>query len=259
MKTVSQYLNSIFASHRYLLISIPVIAIISYSICLIFVSNDISTYLLMPKSEIDDNMLINLVDSNNIKWSFALIVGLPFIHLTFISSLFYKSYDFTIPMNSWQKLTAYLLIGLFILLYNYLIILGLNYIIEIYFRQQYWDEVIAALDRQGKLYTEISKYSIFYIGSFTIISAPMALLFFLFYPYFLFAALYFRKYSLVISAAILLTGVALGVFISSRIWDGFSYHISNLSYMTFYSWVPSFAAALITYLGFYYFLKEKEV
>ncbi|MGX1639139.1 hypothetical protein [Sphingobacterium sp. NPDC055431] len=259
MKTVFQYLNCIFASHRYFLISIPVIAIIIYLVGLIFASNDISTYFLLAKSEINDNMLINLVDSTNIRWSFALIVGLPFIHLTFISNLFYKSYDFTIPMNSWQKLTAYLLIGLFILFYNYLIILGLNYIIEIYFRQQYWDEVIAALDRQGKLYTEISKYSIFYNGSFTIISAPMALLFFLFYPYFLFAALYFRKYSLVISAAILLSGVALGVFISSNIWEGYSYNISNLSYNTFYSWVPTFVAALITYIGFYYFLKEKEV
>lgn len=259
MKTVFQYLNCIFASHRYLLISIPVIAIITYAICMIFVSNDISTYLLLPKGEINDNLLIDLAYSNNIKWSFGLIVGLPFLHLTFISNLFYKSYDFTIPINSWQKLTAYLLIGIFILIFNFLIILGLNYIIEIYFRQQYWDEVIAALDRQGILYTEISKYSIFYTGSFTIQSAHMALLFFLFYPYFLFAALYFKKYSLVISAAIMLTGVALGVYISSIIWDGYSYHISNLSYMTFYSWVPSFTATFITYLGFYYFLKEKEV
>ncbi len=259
MKTVFQYLNCIFASHRYFLISIPVIAIIIYLVGLIFASNDISTYFLLAKSEINDNMLINLVDSQNIRWSMALIIGLPYLHLTFISNVFFKSYDFIIPMNSLQKLISYLLIGLLILLYNFLIILGLNYLVEFYFRHQYWDEVIAALDRQGLLYTEISKYSIFYTGSFTVLSAPMALLFFLFYPYFLFAALYFRKYSLVISAAILLSGVALGVFISSNIWDGYSYHISNLSYMTFYSWVPTYVAALITYIGFYYFLKEKEV
>ena len=259
MKTVFQYLNCIFASHRYLLISIPVIAIIIYLVGLIFASNNISTYFLTAKSEISDNMLINLVDSQNIRWSMALIIGLPFLHLTFISNVFFKSYDFIIPMNSLQKLTSYLLLGLLILMYNFLIILGLNYMLEFYFRHQYWDEVIAALDRQGLLYTKISKYSIFYNGSFTLQSARMSLLFFLFYPYFLFAILYFRKYSLVISAAILLAGVALGIIISTSIWEGYSYNISNLSYMTFYSWVPSFTATLITYIGFYYFLKEKEV
>jgi len=259
MRTISLYLKCIFASHKYLLFSIPLIAVIVFMAGLYFASKPVFSSMMTESSSITNDILINMASLDSLRWSVILVIGLPFFHFMLLPKLFYKSYDFILPISSTQKLTAYVLLALIISLYNYLIVLALNYAVEVFFRYKYWDAVIQAFDRKGFLYTTIEEDSIFFNGSLTLKMLPHLIMIFILFPIFLFSAIFFRKYSLLISAGILVIGIFTGSYIGRLLWEGYSKMISNPVYLGIHNWAPILISTLLCYIGFYYFLKEKEV
>lgn len=259
MKPIINYLNCIFASHKYLIFSIPLIALVLYGIGLFFFSREIWDLLKNSPAKLDDNALISISNIGFMKWTVSLVIILPFLHLLFIPNLFYKTYDFTLPISAGQKLASYIIITLIIALYNSLFILLMNFSIEAILKTLYLNDILEAFDRKGLLYTEISKYSVFHNSKWTLVFFTKLYLIFLFFPFCLFAGLYFRKYSLLISAAFIVFGAIIGVTIRSLIWNGYSERITNQFYIDFYDWGPLLLATILCYIGFYYFLKEKEV
>jgi hypothetical protein len=135
----------------------------------------------------------------------------------------------------------------------------MNFSIEAILKKLYLNDILEAFDRKGLLYTEISKYSVFHNSKWTLVFFTKLYLIFLFFPFCLFAGLYFRKYSLLISAAFIVFGAIIGVTLRSLIWNGYSERITNQFYIDFYDWGPLLLATILCYIGFYYFLKEKEV
>ena len=259
MKPIINYLNCIFASHKYLIFSIPLIAFVLYGIGLFFLSGEIWELLKNSPVKLDDNALISISNIGFMNWTVSLIILLPFLHLLFIPKLFYKTYDFTLPISAGQKLASYIIIALIITLYSSLFILFMNFSIEAILKTLYWNEIMEAFDRKGLLYTEISKYSVFYNTKWTLVFFTKLYIIFLFFPFCLFAGLYFRKYSLLISAALIVFSVILGVSLRTLIWNGYSQRITNQFFINFYDWGPLLLATILCYIGFYYFLKEKEV
>lgn len=257
MKTISQYIKCQFATNRYMIFSIPIVAIIFFLLGII--TTDLGNYIFVDKSQLSSSMILGLRDIKHLSWSLILIIVAPFLHLMFIAGVFRKTYDFIIPINSGQKMISYIIIAALISIYNYLIILGLNYIVEFYFRQNYLEQVIQTIDENGMLNTEISKYSVFYTGSLALGYFKHLMVIFLIFPFFLYAILYFKKYSILISAGILTFAIVIGLYISTFFWEGYFTYIANQTYVSIYRWVPLLFATALGYIGLYYFLKEKEV
>lgn len=259
MKTISKYLKCIFASHTYLIFSIPLIALILYIAGLYFLSKSVWGFLTMPSSMVNDDALVGMSKLTFLSWSAGLVIFLPFLHMLFLPKVFYKTYDFILPISSLQKIISYVIISLLIFLYNFIIILILNYGVEYIFRIRYLENITAAFDRQGLLYTEIGKATIFNNGKYSFEFLKLSYLFYIIYPFGLFAALQFRKYSLIISTAIFIAIITIGIYIRGSIWEGYATPITNENYYVFYNVVPLLIATALCYIAFYYFLKEKEV
>lgn len=263
MKPIFYYLRTIYYSHRYLLFSIPLIAVVLWLISLYFFSNGaydiIFNYQTFSTKVGEESLLVELPNLPFFSYSQVLILILPFLYLMFIQSNFYKSYDFTLPINSGKKLIAYIILGLMIFLYNYLFILIFNYAVEIYFQNKFYDVVMRAFDNKGVLYTSIPRHSIFYNGKMTLEMFDQIKVFLTIYPFFLFGCLLFQKYSLLKSLAILVSLAILGKYISTCFWPGQFYKIINPTFFLIYGWGPPLTASIICYMAFYNFLKEKEV
>lgn len=100
MKPIINYLNCIFASHKYLIFSIPLFALVLYGIGLFFFSGEIWELLKNSPAKLDDNALISISKIEFTSWTVSLVIFLPFLHLLFIPNLFYKTYDFTLPISA---------------------------------------------------------------------------------------------------------------------------------------------------------------
>lgn len=260
MKNIIQYLKCVFASNKYLLFAIPLIAFVLFGVGLYFLSSPVFDGIVNSSSIIkSDEALISTSRMRDINWTVVLVIVLPFFYLTIIPMNFKKSYDFILPIKTSQKLITYCFIGLIIYLYNLLIVLGLNYIVELFYKQTYWNAIIEAFDRKGHLYLTIEKNSIFYSGKNALQYFNTVGFFLMLFPFYLVASLYFKKYSFLISLALIVTFMIFGTYLGSKIWTGNSNLISNQTYLMLYKWLIIFIPAVLCYIGFYFFLKEKEV
>src|SRR5690606_8993791 len=145
------YLKCIFTTHRYLIFSIPIIAVLLYGIGLYFFSHERLLALKQASAKLGDDQLIAISEIGFMRWTLGLLIVLPFLHLLFLPKVFYKIYDFTLPISAGNRLTSYILIALFITIYNSLLVLLMNFSIEAIFKARYMTDILEAYDHKGLL------------------------------------------------------------------------------------------------------------
>lgn len=263
MRTTLQYLRTLYKGQQSFLYAVPLLCLIVWLAGVFFLSMgmlDVITNYNSYKSAVgESNLLLALDGQQFFEWSNPLILILPFIHLTFIATNFYKSYDFTLPISAGQRLTAFIIVALVVFLYNYAIVLLLNYGVEFFFRYNFLEAMKQAYVENGLLYEPISKNSIFFNGSQTLKMFRLIIGFAIMLPFYFYGILLFKKKSLIKSVGILILLFMIGSYISNYFWNGNHYMITNSNFYFVSNYLVYLIAMLIAFVGFYYYLKEKEV
>lgn len=262
MKMTLHYVKNIFYSHKYLAVSLPLFAFIGYVGLFIFTKKNVLDWIELINSlpNPSPKQILELSSISAFNDSIALVIFLPFIQLFFLGKLFYRSYEFTLPLQAWQKYVAYLLVAIVVFIINLLCIVFANYLLEWYLQKDYLSMLQQAFDDSGYIYQEIPKYNILH-NSFVnkeVISLG-SFVFFSILPFFLAAQLLFQKYSFIKSLLIAVGLIVLGRMFSTHMWSKHFTYINNEQYISIYQVMIIIIPALLCYIGFYYFFKDKEV
>lgn len=261
MRTTLKYTYSILYSHKYLLFSIPLVALITY--CALFYYSNSNTLELISEiysreNEINYKSAILLSQMPYFQESVVLVLFLPFFHLLFSQKLFARSYEITLPVNPRQRFSAYILIAISIYLFNFIIIAILNYLIQWHFQSTYLQVVTDGYEKFGYLYNSLNTESILFNSSATQKILKFSSIFFILLPIYLVGSLYFKKYSLLIFISLIFFLSVISEKIGRMIWVGDFKPINNFSYLTTYSTAILIPIAICFYLAFYNLLKERE-
>ncbi len=262
MRTSLLYVKTIFLGQKYLLISIPVFALVAF-VGLFYLTNSqtislIDAISVAPNANNDD-LAIQLSQRYFYRESLVLVFILPLIHLLFFQKLFYKPYEFTLPIGPGKRYLSYMLVGLIIFLSNLLILILLNYCLQVYLQAQFLSVCQEAYNRLGYLYESIPNNSILYNGNVSAELIKFGSLFILFLPAVYIVQVYFRKNSILKFIAIITTSIIVGRFYSRHVWANNHGYINNEAYIQTYPLVLLGSAAILCFIGFYYLLKDKEV
>lgn len=262
MRTSLLYTKSILLGNRYLSFSIPLLATIGFVGVFLLSENEIFGLLnntISPSGAVDYDAAMKLAKYTFYDLSLILVGVLPLIHLLFLSKLYYKSYELTLPVSPAQRYLAYLFTAAIIYVSNLLIIMLLNYLMQVYLQTRYMEVCTEAFDKLGYLYEGIRENSILNNANINYSLLKFGGFFFALLPIYLYALLYFRKYSLLKFIGIYTLAVIIGALILEKVWSGTTYYINNESYVELFPLVALLLASLACYVGFYFLLKEKEV
>lgn len=262
MRTSLLYTKSILLGNRYLLISIPLLAIIGFVGIFMLSENEIFGLLdntISSSGAVDYEAAMELAKYSFYDFSVILVVFLPLIHLLLLHKLYYKFYELTLPVSPSQRYLAYLFTAAIIYVANLLIIMLLNYLMQVYLQSRYLEVCTEAFDKMGYLYEGIRENSILNNAMINYSLLKFGWFFFALLPIYLYALLYFRKYSLLKFIGIYTVAIIIGALFLERVWSGTTYHINNESYVELFPVVAFLLASLACYVGFYFLLKEKEV
>lgn len=261
MRTSLLYVKTIFLGQKYLLISIPVFALVAF-VGLFYLTNEQTITLidaLTESSAVNYDLAIQLSQRKFFRESFVLVFILPLIHLLFFQKLFYKPYEFTLPIGPGARYLSYMLVGLIIFLSNLLILILFNYILQVYLQTQFLSVCQEAYNKLGYLYESIPNTSILHNGNVSTELIKFGSLFILLLPVCYIVQLYFHKNSILKFTAIIATSIIVGRFYSRHVWANYNGYINNEEYIQTYPFVLITCAAILCFIGFYYLLKDKEV
>lgn len=261
MRTSLLYTKTILLSNRYLLISVPLLAIIGFFGLFLLTCNrtlNVMEATISGAGIVDYHAALQLAKESYFDASIILVCLLPLIHLLLFQKLYYKFYELTLPVSPVQRFFAYMFTALVIYIANLLIIMLLNYLMQVYVQSRYLEVCTEAFDKLGYIYESINENGILNNSNINYPLMRFGLFFFVILPAHLYALLYFRKYSLLKFIGIITVFMIIGIYFVSKVWSRYTYYINNESYVELFPIVLCLLASIACYVGFYYLLKEKE-
>lgn len=262
MRTSLLYTKTILSGNRYLLISVPLLAIIGFFALFLLTWNhsfDLMEATISDAGIVDYNAAMQLAGYSYFEPSIVLVFVLPLAHLLLLQKLYYRLYELTLPVSPAQRFLSYLFTAAIIYIANLLIIMLLNYLTQVYFQSRYLEVCTEAFDKLGYLYEGIRENSILNNANVNYPLMKIGLFFFVLLPLHLYALLYFRKYSLLKFIGIITVLMTIGIYFLNKVWSGHPYYINNESYVELFPIILYLLASIACYVGFYFLLKEKEV
>lgn len=269
MKDILLYLRVILGSHKYLWISVPVVAVIVWFLGLFLFDNTILINLsklndITAQAE-RDQLLFSLASRSKLELTILFTTLLPLVNLFFIKNLFQKDYYFSIPISIVKKFIALILLGIIIYILNFIVISLLNFGLGSYLQHNYFEELMQGYEKAGYLYYRIRDDSIFYNGLINLENLKNGYIYLIILPAYYVMILYFKKYSLLIFTTVLIICIPMFIININKIGDLFglnqsmSYKIHNDVLTGYYKLFLYLLSAVIFNFSFYMLLKDKEI
>ncbi|MFZ4262621.1 hypothetical protein ACFRAE_11300 [Sphingobacterium sp. HJSM2_6] len=267
MKEILLYLRAILGTHKYLWVSVPVLAVLVWFVGFyLFEMTAFRNLIKLNDTTLQnerDKLLYSLASRNKFELSIIFTSFLPLVHLYFIKNFFYKDYHFAIPISIGKKFVAFISFGIIIYIINFIVISLLNYGLAKYLQLNYYDELMQAYEKAGYIYYRIREDSIFYNGKVNLENLKNSYLYLIIIPAYYLMILFFKNYSLLIFIAALSIAIPSLIIsiqkIENLIGYGFSYNFYNETLTYYYTFFHYLITACIFNYAFYMLLKDKEI
>lgn len=263
MNIVLNYTLHILRRHRYLFISVPLVAAVSFIAFFNFAeANTVVDWKnVLAATDLHEKYrsAIFLANRGPFHSGDFLVLFIPFVHLAFLRRTFYNPMELTLPLSTLHRFLSYLLIAIVIFILNAAVIALFNYLIEIYLQYTLSDVTRTGYHEFGFLYHDIPESSIFYNAAVNRSLLTFAGYFLIILPIYLLGTFYFSKQSQ-LKSAIILVVLLVGVgYLSNWIWDGNRFFINNKSYIQAFPFLWYGLASIMLYISFFNLLKRKEL
>lgn len=262
MNIAIRYTKTILKGNKYLLLSVPIVALIGFvGLFVLTHSGALQQIALLSNAAEPERsyLLMQLASGRFYNESVALVLILPFLHLLFFQQLYTRPLDFNLPINPMARFWSYILTSASIFVYNWIIIILLNLLLQFYLQFNYLDEIRTRYEEFGYLYTQIPINSILFNSAIIPFISVLGLAFFAFLPIYLVGILYFKKHSRVKGLLLAICIVSISGYIGRALWNDTEIHINNKFYLQNYPFLIVFIISILFYSAFFQLIKNKEV
>lgn len=262
MNIAIRYTQTILKGNKYLLLSVPIVALIGYFVVFLLSNQStIENIQALSTETVHKNypLLFTFSEKGAFVQSVALVILLPFLHLAFLQDLYPRPLDFNLPIGPKNHFLSYILLSIVVYVYNLLIICLFNYLLQFYLQFRFMDDVKEAYDVLGYLYTNIPENTLLFNGQINSLVFMVGLTFFALLSVFLVGILYFQKYSRVKSIIFIIVFMTLSSYIGNWLWPEPHVYINQEFYVQNYPIFIWCLVSLLLYFALYHIIKNKEV